>query len=59
MLRTLTITVAGLLAAALMKRMVDAMRAVEASAKPQPARDQRPPTRLRQDPATGVYYPEQ
>jgi hypothetical protein len=58
MIRALAITVAGLVTAAILKRMVDSMTAVQAKAAPEPARDLRPATRLRQDPTTGVYYPE-
>jgi hypothetical protein len=58
MIRALTIAVAGLVTAAVLKRMVDAIRAVQANAAARPARDLRPAARLRQDPVTGVYYPE-
>jgi hypothetical protein len=58
MLRALTITVAGLATAVLLKRVADAVRALQAGAAPQPARDLRPATRLRQDPVTGIYHPE-
>jgi hypothetical protein len=58
MLRVLTIAVAGLATAVVLKRVADALRAVQASAAPQPARELRPTARLRQDPVTGIYYPE-
>lgn len=58
MLRALTIAVAGLVTAAVLKRVVEAIKAVQPPPTPRPARDLRPATRLKQDPATGVYYPE-
>jgi hypothetical protein len=58
MLRALTIAVAGLVTAVVLKRAVAAIQAIQTAPKPQPTRDLRPATRLKQDPATGVYYPE-
>ena len=58
MLRVLTIAIAGLATAVVLKRVADALRAIQGSTARQPARDLRPATRLRQDPVTGIYHPE-
>ena len=58
MLKILTIAVAGLLTLVTMRRAFEAMRArvrVQQAETPQ----QRRVTRLRRDPRTGIYHPEQ
>lgn len=59
MLKALTIAVAGILTAALIKQVMDSLNAAKArvAVKKRPA-DPRAMTRLRQDPKTGIYYPE-
>jgi hypothetical protein len=58
MLRVLAVAIAGLATAVIVKRLADALRTIQPAPAPQPARDLRPATRLRQDPATGIYHPE-
>jgi hypothetical protein len=58
MLKLLTIVIAGVLTVATLKRVfqeIEAKRARVMSRNPDPSRSV---TRLRQDPRTGVYYPE-
>lgn len=59
MLKALTITLAGLLVAAALKQLVDSLNAAKArvAVRRRPA-DPRAVTRLRQDPRTGIYYPD-
>ncbi len=59
MLKALTITLVGLLAAAALKQLVDGLNAARARVvvKRRPV-DPRAVTRLRQDPSTGIYYPD-
>jgi hypothetical protein len=59
MLKALTITVAGIVTAAALKQVMDALNAAKAkvAVKQRPV-DPRSVTRLRQDPHTGIYYPE-
>ena len=59
MLKALTITLAGLLLAAALKQFVDSLNAAKARvAVKRPPVDPRAVTRLRQDPKTGIYYPD-
>lgn len=59
MLKALTITVAGILMATALKQLVDSLNAAKARvAVKRPAVDPRTVTRLRQDPKTGIYYPD-
>lgn len=59
MLKALTIAVAGILTAAALKQVMDALNAARAKvAVRQRPMDPRAVTRLRQDPRTGIYYPE-
>jgi predicted GTPase len=59
MLKALTIAVAGIVTAAMLKQLMDALNAAKAkvAVKQRPS-DPRSITRLRQDPQTGIYYPE-
>lgn len=59
MLKALTITLVGLLAAATLKQLVDGLNAAKArvAVKRRPV-DPRAVKRLRQDPKTGIYYPD-
>lgn len=59
MLKALTITLVGLLAAAALKQLMDGLNAAKArvAVKRRPV-DPRAVTRLRQDPKTGIYYPD-
>jgi hypothetical protein len=59
MLKVLTIAVAGVLTVATLKRIMDQFLLQKSPVKAQTPRDNRTVTRLRQDPVTGVYYPEQ
>jgi nucleoside diphosphate kinase len=54
--KTVSILLAGVLAVAALRRLMGAIEA--AKAQVQPVRNPQPLTRLRQDPRTGVYYPE-
>ncbi|CAN5287035.1 hypothetical protein BH10PSE7_BH10PSE7_24470 [soil metagenome] len=58
MLKVLTIAVAGLLTLVTVRRAMEAMRA-RVQVKTDDTVRHRGVTRLRQDPRTGVYYPEQ
>ncbi|WP_119389866.1 hypothetical protein [Taklimakanibacter lacteus] len=59
MLKALTIAVAGILTAAAIKQLMDGLNAAKAKvAVRRKAADPRAVTRLRQDPRTGIYYPE-
>ena len=58
MLKVLTIVVGGLLTFITMKRVMTEMRA-RVRVKPNKHTRARAVTRLRQDPRTGVYYPEE
>jgi hypothetical protein len=59
MLKIVTIAVAGVLTVITLKRMMDQFLLQKSPVKAQTPRDPRTMTRLRQDPVTGVYYPEQ
>ena len=54
--KTVSILLAGVLAVAALRRLMGALEAAKAQVKP--VRNPPPLTRLRQDPRTGVYYPE-
>jgi hypothetical protein len=58
MLKFMTIAVAGILTIAVVKRVMDALNASRAQVKAPPPGDSRKVTSLRQDPKTGVYFPE-
>ena len=58
MLKALTITVAGILTAAVIKQVMDGLNAAKARVAAKRRVDPRVVTRLRQDPKTGIYYPE-
>ncbi len=58
MLKALTITVAGVLTAAVIKQLIDGLNAAKARVAARRPIDPRAVTRLRQDPKTGIYYPE-
>ena len=58
MLKALTIAVAGILTAAAIKQVMDGLNAAKARVVAKRPADPRAVTRLRQDPKTGVYYPE-
>jgi hypothetical protein len=58
MLKALTITVAGILTAAAIKQVMDALNAAKVKVAVKRRVDPRAVTRLRQDPRTGIYYPE-
>jgi hypothetical protein len=59
MLKILTIAVAGVLTVITLKRIMDQLFLQRSPVKAQTPRDHRTVKRLRQDPVTGVYYPEQ
>jgi hypothetical protein len=54
--KTVSILLAGVATAVAVRRLLGAMEAAKAQVKP--ARNPNQVTRLRQDPRTGVYYPE-
>jgi len=58
MLKALTIAVAGILTAAVIKQVMDGLNAAKAKVAVKRTQDPRAVTRLRQDPRTGIYYPE-
>jgi hypothetical protein len=58
MLKALTIAVAGILTAAVLKQLMDGLNAAKARVAVRRPADPRAVTRLRQDPKTGIYYPE-
>lgn len=57
-LKAVTIIVTGLLAALAVSRMAGELKAAKVRAQVRPTTARRQPVRLRQDPRTGVYYPE-
>lgn len=58
MLKALTIAVAGVLTAAVIKQVMDSLNAAKAKVAVRRTVDPRAVTRLRQDPNTGIYYPD-
>jgi hypothetical protein len=58
MLKALTIAVAGVLTAAVIKQVMDSLNAARAKVAVKRSFDPRAVTRLRQDPNTGIYYPD-
>jgi hypothetical protein len=58
MLKLLTIVVAGVLTVVTLKRVFQELQAHRARVMPRNPEPKRAVTRLRQDPKTGVYYPE-
>jgi hypothetical protein len=58
MLKAMTIAVAGILTAAAIKQVMDSLYAARARVAARRPVDPRVVTRLRQDPNTGIYYPE-
>ena len=57
-MKALTITVAGILTAAAIKQIMDGLHAAKARVAAKRPADPRAVTRLRQDPKTGIYYPD-
>ena len=58
MLKALTIAIAGVLTAAVIKQVMDSLSAARAKVAVKRPFDPRVVTRLRQDPNTGIYYPD-
>jgi hypothetical protein len=58
MLKLLTVLVAGLLTFLTVRRLLDHFARRRITVRAQPAPPRRAITRLRQDPESGVYYPE-
>ncbi len=56
-LKLLAVTVTGILSLLAARHVMREMQAAKARVNPQ-RRDPRSMTRLRQDPRTGIYYPE-
>ena len=52
--KVVTVIVAGVLTAITVRRLMNAMNAAKVRVKP---RQDNAVTKLRQDPATGIYYP--
>jgi hypothetical protein len=59
MLKVLTIAMAGVLTVITLKRIMNQFWLQRSPVKAQTPRQDRAVRRLRQDPVTGVYYPEQ
>ncbi len=57
-LKALMFVIAGILSLLAMRHMMREMQAVKVKAKAQSSRGQPQMRKLRQDPRTGVYYPE-
>lgn len=57
-LKAVTVIVAGLLTARLVKHLMGELEAAKARVRVRPAKSATPVTRLRQDPRSGIYYPE-
>ena len=57
--RALSVLVAGVLTVFALKRMMAGLDTAKVRVNPQQASRRRKVTRLRQDPRTGVYYPEE
>jgi hypothetical protein len=58
MLKLLTVFVAGVLTMVTLKRVFELLQAQKARVTTRQANPPRTVTRLRQDPQSGVYYPE-
>lgn len=57
-LKAITVVVAGVLTIMAVRQIMNQVEAAKARVKSNSGQRQRPMTRLRQDPRTGVYYPE-
>ena len=57
--KALTVLIAGVLTIFVLRRMMAGLDTAKARVKPRQASRPRKVTRLRQDPRTGVYYPEE
>jgi hypothetical protein len=57
-LKAVAVIVAGLLTLFAVRRLMSELDAAKVRVRTQDPRQPRPATRLRQDPRTGVYYPE-
>ena len=58
-LKAVTFVVAGLLTLVAVRRMMGELDAAKARVNTKPSGAPRAPKRLRQDPRTGIYYPEE
>ena len=58
MLKAITVAVAGVLTVLALRHVMNQLEAAKVRVKAKSDPRQRPVTRLRQDPRTGVYYPE-
>lgn len=58
LLKAVTVVIAGVLTALAVKHVMGEVEAAKARVRVKTADARRPVTRLRQDPRTGVYYPE-
>ena len=58
-LKAVTVVVAGILTAMAVKRVMAELEAARARVKVRQNPGSRPATRLRQDPRSGIYYPEE
>ena len=57
-LKAITVVVAGVLTILAVRQIMNQLEAAKARVRSNASHRQRPVTRLRQDPRTGVYYPE-
>ncbi len=59
LLRAVTVILAGVLTLIAVRRVMGELSAAKARVNTKPSSAPRATTRLRQDPRTGIYYPEQ
>lgn len=57
-LKVVTVLIAGILSLLAVRHMMRELEAAKVRVRASQPRQPRPATRLRQDPRTGVYYPE-
>jgi hypothetical protein len=57
-LKAVTVIAAGVLSVLAMRRLMENVEAAKARVRVKPSTTPRAVTRLRQDPRTGIYYPE-
>ncbi|MGE3830033.1 MAG: hypothetical protein AB7F76_03475 [Parvibaculaceae bacterium] len=58
MLKFMTLAVAGIVTIAIIRKVMDVINASRAQVKVRPQNENREVRSLRQDPKTGIYFPE-
>ena len=58
LVRAVTVIIAGCLSILALRHLVNGLEAAKVRVKSRQDREPRPVRRLRQDPRTGIYYPE-